>query len=105
MAAQGGPAGPDDVGGEDFVKGDFVICVARKTRFRRLHIVGGCPLVPGLDDRGFVVCGWELPARDTYAARCRNCWRGPEGLRRPPAKTRLARRTRRARWLMFNVEF
>jgi hypothetical protein len=91
-AAPGGPEETDVAEVEEFTKGDFVVCITRKTRFRRLHIVGGCPLLPGLDYQDFVVCGRELPARDTYAAHCRNCWRragGPQaaaGKDAPPAE-------------------
>ena len=58
------------------------MCVARKTKFRRLHLVGACPLVAGIDYTTFEVLGATVPSEKAYQAFCRNCWRGsskPEG--------------------------
>jgi len=58
--------------------GQYLVSIQGKSGFRRLHLVGACFRVPGVDYLQYELLGQNLPATSTYHASCRNCW--PEGL-------------------------
>ena len=55
--------------------GAFVASVSSR-RFRRLHKVGSCPMVPGVDYGNFEFLGLSRPKADTFGAHCKRCF-GP----------------------------
>lgn len=56
--------------------GQYVVSIQGKSGFRRLHLVGACFRVPGVDYLQYELLGQNLPATSTYHASCRNCWPG-----------------------------
>ena len=63
------------------VKG-YVVSVSGKRKVRRLHYVGRCHRVPGVDFLDYVLCGEEQPLDTSYDDYCHQCWRaGPPVLR------------------------
>ena len=63
------------------VKG-FVVSVSGKRKVRRLHCVGRCDRIPGVDILDYVLCGEEQPLDTSYDDYCQQCWRaGPPVLR------------------------
>ena len=54
--------------------GTYVVSILKKGRFKRLHRIGECSLVPGVDYRAFEVLGFDEPCASSYSARCRNCF-------------------------------
>jgi hypothetical protein len=55
--------------------GAFVACVSSRS-FRRLHKVGSCPMVPGVDYGNFDFLGMAMPKADTFDVHCKRCF-GP----------------------------
>ena len=55
--------------------GAFVASVSGRS-FRRLHKVGSCPMVPGVDYVNFEFLGMARPKSDTFDAYCKRCF-GP----------------------------
>ena len=55
--------------------GTYMVSVLKKGRFKRLHRIGECSLVPGVDYRAFEVLGYDEPGTLLYSARCRNCFK------------------------------
>ncbi len=53
----------------------YCISITAKTNRRRLHYVGRCYRVPGVDYSQFEWWGQELPGPATYDAVCRQCWK------------------------------
>ncbi len=53
----------------------YCISITAKTNKRRLHYVGRCYRVPGVDYSQFEWWGQELPGPLTYDAVCRQCWK------------------------------
>ena len=49
----------------------------RKDGFRRLHRLGQCRLVPGIDYLHFEELGTDLPEAGLYDCYCCWCWRAP----------------------------
>ncbi len=60
----------------------YCISVTAKTNRRRLHYVGRCYRVPGVDYAQFEWWGQDLPNADAYDAVCRQCWKAS-----PPGNT------------------
>ena len=58
---------PDDCPG----MGVFV--VSSRLDFRRLHRVGDCHLVPGVDYKDFRTLGADRPTRENFDVACRCC--------------------------------
>ena len=54
------------------LKGMFVVSFSN--RIRRLHQVGRCHRVPGVDYAEYEIMGAEEPPAHTYTARCGHCW-------------------------------
>ncbi len=54
----------------------YVISISAKKRLRRLHLMGACHMLPGLDYTNYVVVGDKCPSNDQYDDYCRHCWRG-----------------------------
>ena len=52
----------------------YVISVTRGDKHRKLHHVGSCRLIPGLDYKKFEVWGAELPPSSELNSRCMNCF-------------------------------
>ena len=75
--AQG--TGGDSSGGErsDAVDGltGYVVSVVGRKRYRRLHHLTKCGLIPGRDYRDYTVYGAVLPPADRYDSICTRCWR------------------------------
>ena len=55
--------------------GAFVASISSRG-FRRLHKVGSCPMVPGVDYGNFEFLGLSRPEADTFGALCKRCF-GP----------------------------
>ncbi len=55
------------------VKG-YVISMVGRQRTRRLHYLGACHRVPGIDYLEYYELGMSMPDEDTYDLVCRNCW-------------------------------
>ena len=53
----------------------YVTSISGKRKFRRLHYVGMCHRVPGIDFIEYVSHGGTLPKPDQYDDYCRHCWR------------------------------
>ncbi len=53
----------------------YCISITSKTRRRRLHYVGKCYRVPGVDYAEYEWWGAELPGEHQYHAICQQCWR------------------------------
>ncbi len=53
----------------------YCISITSKTRKRRLHYVGKCYKVPGVDYAEYEWWGAELPAEHRYHAICQQCWK------------------------------
>ncbi len=70
----------------------YVISIASKTGFRRLHFLGACPRVPGVHFLDYELCGNQAPAADEYDDHCRQCW-PPAGTPRTGAKGSAAAST------------
>ena len=63
------------------VKG-YVISISGKRRVRRLHFVGMCHRIPGLDFLDFECHDDQLPVDNLYDDYCHQCWRtGPPAQR------------------------
>ena len=58
----------------EFQLGEYVASVQARTRFRRLHRFGSCPLQPGVDYASFVRFGHAEPDASSFTKRCRNCF-------------------------------
>ena len=56
--------------------GKYVVSIQGKSGFRRLHLVGACFRVPGVDYLRYELLGQDIPATSTYHASCRSCWPG-----------------------------
>ena len=76
----GGEAGGE--GGRERPKEDdrrrkpgYVISITGHSHFRRLHFVGRCWRVPGVDYAQYEWHGDELPGPQSYHRRCRDCWK------------------------------
>ena len=75
----------DDTAGSRRLPADqrgYVVSISRRTAFRRLHLLGACRRVPGVDYALYELLGEELPAPEQYHDHCHACWargRGPEG--------------------------
>ena len=54
--------------------GSYVASV-QKSGFRRLHIIGGCARIPGLDYANFQSFGLERPAATEFNYACHQCFR------------------------------
>ena len=52
---------------------DFVICTSKQGKIRRLHRVGGCWRIPGVDHHNWTASK-EIPALDTFDTVCKQCW-------------------------------
>ena len=55
--------------------GAFVASVSGRS-LRRLHKVGSCPMVPGVDYGNFEFLGMAMPKADAFDAYCKRCF-GP----------------------------
>ena len=55
--------------------GTFVASVQKRSNFRRLHVIGKCPLAPGVDYVHFEVHGLAEPPANRHIAKCKNCFR------------------------------
>ncbi len=53
----------------------YCISITSKTRRRRLHYVGRCHRVPGVDYAEYEWWGAELPGEHHYHAICQQCWK------------------------------
>ncbi len=53
----------------------YCVSITKKTHHRRLHYVGRCHRVPGIDYADFEWWGQELPGPSFYDAVCKQCWK------------------------------
>ena len=58
---------------EDYL-GCYVVSIGSRPGSRRLHQVGSCHLVPGIDYKSFEILGHECPSPELYKDFCRRCW-------------------------------
>ncbi len=54
----------------------YIISISAKKRLRRLHLMGACHRLPGIDYTNYIVVGDKCPGSDQYDDYCRHCWRG-----------------------------
>ncbi len=54
----------------------YIISISSKKRIRRLHLMGACHMLPGIDYTNYIVIGDQCPSNDQYDDYCRHCWRG-----------------------------
>jgi len=55
----------------------YIVSIVGRRRFRRLHHLMKCGLIPGRDYHDFVMYGESLPDPSEYDAICSRCWRSP----------------------------
>ena len=71
--------GGDSSGGERGDAGEgltgYVVSVVGRKRYRRLHHLTKCGLIPGRDYQDYTVYGAVLPPADRYDSICSRCWR------------------------------
>ncbi len=53
----------------------YVVSISGKRGFRRLHRLGGCHRVPGIDYQEYELLGDDFPTEEAYDAHCAQCWR------------------------------
>jgi hypothetical protein len=53
----------------------YVVSIVGRQRFRRLHHLTKCGLIPGRDYGDYTVYGAVLPPADQYDSICSRCWR------------------------------
>ena len=58
--------------------GEYVVSLRRG--FRRLHRIGDCHLVPGVDYADVRALGSNAPSREQYDASCKWCFKPEAGL-------------------------
>ena len=58
--------------------GDFVVSIQERSGFKRLHRIGDCPRMPGVDDRRCLLIGPEHPPTASYNARCKQCFQASD---------------------------
>ena len=63
----------------DEVQGFYVVSL--RPRSRKLHVIGGCHRIPGVDYAHYTLLGPQRPRETLYSSFCRHCW--PEGLPTP----------------------
>ncbi len=59
----------------------FVVSISKKRGYRRLHLIGRCHRVPGIDYTDFEELGAAMPEPSKYDGVCGQCWR--DGARGP----------------------
>ena len=52
----------------------YVVSISGKRSFRRLHLLGACYRVPGIDYQEYELLGETLPAVTAYDDICGKCW-------------------------------
>ncbi len=57
----------------------YVVSIGRKSGFRRLHLIGRCHRIPGIDYTLFEELGAQMPPPARYDGVCGQCWRGGRG--------------------------
>ena len=57
----------------------YAVSISGCQRIRRLHFMGACFRVPGLDYLDFEILGDSIPNSDLYDVYCGQCWAGGEG--------------------------
>ena len=68
----------EDVDVQPEVLGGYVVSIVGRGRFRRLHHLARCHLVPGTDYKEFVLYGECAPEPSLYDEICSRCWRRRE---------------------------
>ncbi len=63
----------------------YVVSIGRKSGFRRLHLIGRCHRIPGIDYTLFEELGSQMPPPAWYDGVCGQCWRGGRGAPSEPA--------------------
>ncbi len=53
----------------------FVVSISKKRGYRRLHLIGRCHRVPGIDYTDFEELGAVMPEPTRYDGVCGQCWR------------------------------
>ena len=64
----------------DLPLGTYVVSVSSRSEFRRLHVTGGCPRVPGQHYANFEVLGTSEPSVHSFHARCLHCFPESKGV-------------------------
>ncbi len=54
----------------------YVVSIGRKSGYRRLHLIGRCHRIPGIDYTLFEELGPQMPPPAQYDGVCGQCWRG-----------------------------
>ena len=57
--------------------GGYVVSIFKKVR--RLHYLGACHMVPGVDYKDYEELGMDRPSPSEYTTYCKKCW-GSKGL-------------------------
>ncbi len=71
--AENNPRLPSDAKG-------YVVSISKKTGYRRLHALGRCYRVPGIDYRQFEQLGEDPPPERLYDGYCAQCWKSGTGV-------------------------
>ncbi len=65
----------------------YVVSISKKTGYRRLHALGRCYRVPGVDYAQFELLGEEPPAERLYDGYCAQCWKAGSAVPlKPPSE-------------------
>ncbi len=65
----------------------YVVSISKKTGYRRLHALGRCYRVPGVDYAQFELLGEDPPAERLYDGYCAQCWKAGAAVPlKPPAE-------------------
>ena len=73
--ARQGPAADDDAELQGGALTGYVVSIVGRKRFRRLHHIAKCGLLPGTDYKEFSWYGDALPDPSLYDNICSTCWR------------------------------
>ena len=76
VVAGQGPEVADDEELQDGALTGYVVSVVGRRRFRRLHHIAKCGMLPGTDYKEFNWYGDVLPDPSLHDSMCSRCWRG-----------------------------
>ena len=63
----------------DFPVGTFVVSIQRRSKFRRLHVVGSCAYRAGVGFALFEAFGKVMPPLASFTAQCEHCFKAADG--------------------------
>jgi len=75
VSAESVPLEAEDEGPQAEALSGYVVSIVGRKRFRRLHHIAKCGLLPGTDYKEFTWYGEVLPDPTLYDQICARCWR------------------------------